>query len=253
MALLEIKNLHARVAEKEILKGIDLAINEGEVHAIMGLNGSGKSTLAGVLAGREVYEVTEGTATFDGADLLELDPDVRACRGIFLAFQHPVELPGVNNMYFLKAALNAKRKFNGQPELDAFEFKKLIADKGKLMQIDQTLLKRPVNVGFSGGEKKRNEALQMAILDPKLAILDETDTGLDVDALRIVGTGVSALRAPNRSFLVITHLTRLLQYIEPDYVHVMMDGRIVKTGGRELAYELEERGYGWLDKDLVNA
>ena len=253
MALLEIKDLRARVEEKEILKGINLTVNPGEVHAIMGLNGSGKSTLAGVLAGREVFEVTSGDVLFEGEDLIELGPDERANKGIFLAFQHPVELPGVNNMYFLRAAMNAKRKFNGEPEISAVEFTKLIKEKAKLLQMGQELLNRPVNVGFSGGEKKRNEALQMALLDPKLAILDETDTGLDVDAMRVVGNAVSTLRSENRSFVVITHLTRLLNYIVPDYVHVMIDGRLVKSGGKELAYELEERGYGWVEQESAAA
>jgi Fe-S cluster assembly ATP-binding protein len=253
MALLEIAGLRAQVEDKEILKGIDLTVNPGEVHAIMGLNGSGKSTLAGVLAGREVFEVTGGEVFYEGEDLLELSPDERACKGIFLAFQHPVELPGVNNMYFLRAAINAKRKYYGEPEMSAVEFTKLVREKAKMLQIDQELLNRPVNVGFSGGEKKRNEALQMAVLDPKLAILDETDTGLDVDALRIVGQAVSALRTPDRAFIVITHLTRLLNYIIPDYVHVMIDGRFIKSGGKELAYEMEEKGYAWLENELATA
>lgn len=251
MALLEIRNLRARVEDKEILKGVDLTVNPGEVHAIMGLNGSGKSTLAGVLAGREVFEVTSGEVLYEGEDLTELAPEERANRGIFLAFQHPVELPGVNNMYFLKAALNAKRKFHGEPEMDAVQFTKLLKEKAKLMNMDAALLNRPVNVGFSGGEKKRNEALQMAVLDPKLAILDETDTGLDVDALRTVGAAVSSLRSPDRAFVIITHLTRLLNYIEPDHVHVMIDGRFVKSGGKELAYEMEEKGYAHLERELA--
>lgn len=251
MSLLEIRDLRAQVEGREILKGIHLTVNPGEVHAIMGLNGSGKSTLAGVLAGREVFEVTSGQVLFQGEDLLELDPEERANRGLFLAFQHPVELPGVNNMYFLRAALNAQRKYRGEPEISAVEFTRLVREKARLLQIDQELLNRSVNVGFSGGEKKRNEALQMAVLDPKLAILDETDTGLDVDALRIVGNAVSALRDGQRAFIVITHLTRLLNYITPDYVHVMMDGRLVRSGARELAYELEERGYGWIERELA--
>jgi Fe-S cluster assembly ATP-binding protein len=251
--MLEINNLHARVDEKEILKGIHLSVKPGEVHAIMGLNGSGKSTLAGVLAGREVFDVTQGEVRYEGEDLLELDPEERAWRGIFLAFQHPVELPGVNNMYFLKAAVNAIRKYRGEAEMDSVAFLTMVKQKAKQLQMDPALLNRPVNVGFSGGEKKRNEALQMAVLDPKLAILDETDTGLDVDALRIVGTTISALRNENRAFIVITHLTRLLNYITPDYVHVMVDGRIIRSGSKELAYELEEKGYGWLEKELVTA
>ncbi len=247
MALLEITDLRARVDEKEILKGISLTVNPGEVHAIMGPNGSGKSTLAGVLAGRDAYEVTGGEVTFEGQDLLELDPEERAQEGLFLAFQYPVEIPGVNNTYFLKAALNSIRKHRGQEELDAMEFLKLVREKLKVLHIDQSLLNRPVNEGFSGGEKKRNEIFQMAVLDPKLAILDETDSGLDIDALKAVAEGVNALRSPDRAIIVVTHYQRLLNFIVPDFVHVLSGGRIVKSGGKELALELEAQGYGWLD------
>jgi Fe-S cluster assembly ATP-binding protein len=245
--MLTIKNLHAKVDDKEILRGIDLQINAGEVHAIMGPNGSGKSTLAGVLAGRDAYEVTEGEVRYNGHDLLELGPEERAREGIFLAFQYPVEIPGVSNTYFLRAALNAIRKHRGQPEFDAVAFLKLVKQKLKVLHIEDELLKRPVNEGFSGGEKKRNEIFQMAVLDPKLAILDETDSGLDIDALRIVADGVNALRSKDRAILVITHYQRLLNYIVPDRVHVLSEGRIVKSGGKELALELEEKGYGWLE------
>jgi len=247
MALLEITDLRARVDEKEILKGITLSVNAGEVHAIMGPNGSGKSTLAGVLAGRDSYEVTGGEVTFEGQDLLELDPEERAQEGLFLAFQYPVEIPGVNNTYFLKAALNSIRKHRGQEELDAMEFLKLVREKLKVLHIDQSLLNRPVNEGFSGGEKKRNEIFQMAVLDPKLAILDETDSGLDIDALKAVAEGVNALRSPDRAIIVVTHYQRLLNFIVPDFVHVLSGGRIVKSGGKELALELEAQGYGWLE------
>jgi Fe-S cluster assembly ATP-binding protein len=243
MPLLEIKNLHATVSDREILKGIDLTLNAGEVHAIMGPNGSGKSTLAGVLAGRESYTVTAGQVLFDGKDLLEMAPEDRAREGVFLAFQYPVEIPGVSNMYFLKAALNNMRKHRGLEELDAMDFLNLVRGKMKLMEMDQTLLNRAVNSGFSGGEKKRNEIFQMAVLEPKLAILDETDSGLDIDALRTVAGGVNALRGPERSMIVVTHYQRLLNYIVPDYVHVLSEGRIVKSGGKELALELEESGY----------
>jgi Fe-S cluster assembly ATP-binding protein len=246
MALLEIKNLHATVADREILKGIDLTIKAGEVHAIMGPNGSGKSTLAGVLAGRESYNVTEGQVLFDGKDLLDMDPEERAREGVFLAFQYPVEIPGVSNMYFLKAALNNMLKHRGQPELDAMDFLNLVREKMKLMEMDQTLLNRAVNTGFSGGEKKRNEIFQMAVLEPRLAILDETDSGLDIDALRTVAGGVNALRNGDRSMIVVTHYQRLLNYIVPDYVHVLAEGRIVKSGGKELALELEASGYAGL-------
>ena len=246
MALLEIKDLHAAVGDREILKGISLTINPGEVHAIMGPNGSGKSTLAQVLAGRDLYAVTAGEVIYDGQDLLAMPPEDRAREGIFLAFQYPVEIPGVSNMYFLKAALNAIRKHRGLEELDAMDFLALVNDRMKLLDMDQVLLNRPVNTGFSGGEKKRNEIFQMAVLEPKLAILDETDSGLDIDALRTVAGGVNALRSPERAMIVVTHYQRLLNYIVPDYVHVLAEGRIVKSGGKELALELEESGYAGL-------
>ena len=246
--MLEIKNLHARIEEREILKGLNLRIGPGEVHSIMGPNGSGKSTLAHVLAGREGYEVTEGSITYNGKDLLAMAPEERACEGVFLAFQYPVEIPGVNNTYFLKAAVNAVRKYRGEDELDAMDFLALAKSQMKLLDIDERLLNRSVNEGFSGGEKKRNEIYQMAVLQPKLAILDETDSGLDIDALRIVANGVNALRSPERSMLVITHYQRLLNYIVPDFVHVMVDGRIVKSGGKELALNLEANGYAGLEQ-----
>ena len=245
--MLEIKNLHATVDGKEIIKGLDLTINAGEVHAIMGPNGSGKSTLSYVLSGREGYEVTEGSVTYKGQDLLDLAPEKRSHEGLFLAFQYPVEIPGVNNTYFLKAALNAKRKHLGLEEVDSVEFLKLIREKLKALHMDNGLLQRAVNEGFSGGEKKRNEILQMAVLEPTLAVLDETDSGLDIDALKIVADGVNALRNEDRSFLVITHYQRLLDYIVPDHVHVLAGGRIVKSGDKSLALELEEKGYGWID------
>lgn len=255
--MLEIKNLRARVEGKEILKGINLTVNAGEVHAIMGPNGSGKSTLARVIAGHEDYEVTDGEVLYNGVNLLEMEPEERAQEGIFLAFQYPVEIPGVNNSYFLKAALNAIRKHRGQEELDAMEFLALVREKMKLLEMDNTLLQRPVNEGFSGGEKKRNEIFQMSVLEPKLALLDETDSGLDIDALKIVANGVNSLRSPERAFVVVTHYQRLLNYIVPDIVHVMADGRIVRSGGKELALELEEKGYGWIEETekaaLVNA
>jgi len=246
MALLEIKDLHAKVGDREILKGIDLTVNPGEVHAIMGPNGSGKSTLAQVLAGRELYVVTSGEVLYDGKDLLAMPPEDRAREGIFLAFQYPVEIPGVSNMYFLKAALNTIRKHQGLEEYDAMDFLNLVREKMKLMEMEQALLNRPVNTGFSGGEKKRNEIFQMAVLEPKLAILDETDSGLDIDALRTVAGGVNALRNPARSMIVVTHYQRLLNYIVPDFVHVLSQGKIVKSGGKELALELEESGYAGL-------
>jgi Fe-S cluster assembly ATP-binding protein len=249
--MLEIKNLHAAVDGNEILKGIDLRLGAGEVHAIMGPNGSGKSTLARVLAGHESYEVTAGTVTFEGHDLLDMDPEDRAREGLFMAFQYPVEIPGVSNTYFLKAALNALRKHRGLPEMDAIDFLKLVRLKMKLVQMDESLLTRPVNEGFSGGEKKRNEIFHMAVLEPRLAVLDETDSGLDIDALRIVADGVNALRQADRSFLVITHYQRLLQYIVPDHVHVLVDGRIVRSGGKELAHELEAKGYAWLEAEVA--
>jgi Fe-S cluster assembly ATP-binding protein len=245
--MLSVKGLKAKVGEKEILKGLDLEVGRGEVHAIMGPNGSGKSTLAHVLAGREGYTVTAGAVTFEGQDLLALTPEERAHLGLFLAFQYPVELPGVNNTYFLKAALNAIRAARGQPELDAVAFLRLMKERLKVLHLDDSLLKRPVNFGFSGGEKKRNEIFQMALLEPKLAILDETDSGLDIDALRIVADGVNALRGPERSVVLVTHYQRLLDYIEPDVVHVLAQGRIVRSGGKDLALELEEKGYGWLE------
>jgi Fe-S cluster assembly ATP-binding protein len=244
--MLKIENLQVRVDGKEILRGIDLEVNAGEVHAIMGPNGSGKSTLAQVLAGRESYEVTSGTVTYQGNDLLSLSPEERARAGVFLAFQYPVEIPGVSNIYLLKAALNAKRKHMNLPELDAMDFLQLIRDKIKLMKIGEELLYRAVNEGFSGGEKKRNEILQMAVLEPMLAILDETDSGLDIDALKIVADGVSSLRNKERAIVLVTHYQRLLNYIIPDFVHVLSQGRIAKSGGAELALELEQRGYGWV-------
>ena len=245
--MLEIKNLHARVGDKEILKGIDLTVRAGEVHAVMGPNGSGKSTLAGVLAGRPDYEVTEGSVTYKGLNLLALQPEDRAREGLFLAFQYPVEIPGVNNMYFLKAALNAVRRHRGEPELDAMEFTALVRDRMALLGMDHELMSRPVNDGFSGGEKKRNEIFQMAVLEPTLAILDETDSGLDIDALKVVAHGVNSLRSPDRATIVVTHYQRLLDYIVPDQVHVLTEGRIVRSGGKDLALELEDRGYGWLE------
>jgi Fe-S cluster assembly ATP-binding protein len=247
MAMLEIKNLQAAVGEHQILRGLDLTVNAGEVHAIMGPNGSGKSTLAHVLAGRPGYQVLGGTVRYRGVDLLELSPEERAREGVFLAFQYPVEIPGVSNVYFLKAALNAIRKHRGQQELDAMEFLDLVRERSKLVEIDETLIKRPVNEGFSGGEKKRNEIFQMAILDPALAILDETDSGLDIDALRVVASGVNRLRSPERAMVVVTHYQRLLDYIVPDFVHVLVDGQIVHSGGKELARELESKGYAWLE------
>jgi Fe-S cluster assembly ATP-binding protein len=249
MALLEIRNLHASVAGKEILRGVDLTVDSGEVHAIMGPNGSGKSTLAHVLAGRPGYEVTQGQVLYKGHDLLAMAPEMRAREGVFLAFQYPVEIPGVSNVYFLKNALNALRKHRGMPDLDAFDFLSLVKEKAKLVDIDEELVKRPVNEGFSGGEKKRNEIFQMAILDPTLAILDETDSGLDIDALRVVASGVNSLRTPERAMIVVTHYQRLLNYIVPDFLHVLVEGRIVREGGKDLALELEEKGYAWLEKE----
>ena len=246
--ILEIKNLSAGVENKQILKGVSLNIGPGEVHAVMGPNGSGKSTLAAVLAGRDGYEVTGGEAIYDGKDLLDLDPEERAREGVFLAFQYPVEIPGVNSTYFLKAALNEIRKAKGESELDAIEFLNLVKDKIKLLELNEDLLKRSVNEGFSGGEKKRNEIFQMAVLEPRLAILDETDSGLDIDALKVVSNGVNKLKTKNNAQLVITHYQRLLNYIVPDFVHVLVDGRIVKSGGKELAQELEAKGYDWILK-----
>jgi Fe-S cluster assembly ATP-binding protein len=245
--LLEIKDLRVKAEDKDILKGLSLSVNAGEVHAIMGPNGSGKSTLARILSGHPGYEADGGTVTYDGKDLLDMEPEERACEGVFMAFQYPVEIPGVNNQYFLKAAVNAVRKYKGQPELDAIEFIQLVKEKAKLLEMDQTMLNRAVNEGFSGGEKKRNEIFQMAVLEPKLAILDETDSGLDIDALRIVANGVNALRSPERAIIVVTHYQRLLDYIVPDFVHVLSGGRIVRSGGKELALELEAKGYGWID------
>ena len=244
--MLEITDLHARAGDAEILKGIDLVVNPGEVHAVMGPNGSGKSTLANVLAGRPGVEVTRGQLLFEGKPLADLSPEQRALAGIFLAFQYPVEIPGVTNAYFMKTALNAVRRHRGDDELDAMDFLELVRAKLALVDMDEKLLNRAVNEGFSGGEKKRNEILQMAILEPRFAILDETDSGLDIDALRIVADGVNALRAPDRSMIVITHYQRLLEYIVPDFVHVLVDGRIARSGGKDLALELEELGYGWL-------
>jgi Fe-S cluster assembly ATP-binding protein len=245
--MLEIKNLHAKVGDNDILRGLDLKLEGGQVHAIMGPNGSGKSTLAHVLAGRPGYTVTAGSVLYKGQDLLALSPEVRAREGIFLAFQYPVEIPGVSNVYFLRAALNAIRKHRGLPEIDAFDFLNLVKEKSKIVEIDEALVKRAVNEGFSGGEKKRNEIFQMAVLEPSLAILDETDSGLDIDALRIVSEGVNRLRSKDRAILVVTHYQRLLDYIVPDVVHVLVDGRIVKSGGKDLALTLEEKGYGWLE------
>ncbi|HUR72435.1 MAG TPA: Fe-S cluster assembly ATPase SufC [Candidatus Limnocylindrales bacterium] len=249
--MLDIKNLHANVGDKEILRGIDLHIAPGEVHAIMGPNGSGKSTLAHVLSGRENYQVTAGSVTYQGKDLLTMAPEVRAREGVFLAFQYPIEIPGVSTTYFLKAALNAVRKHRGLDELDAMEFLALIKDKMTLVQMSQALLNRPLNEGFSGGEKKRNEILQMAVLDPTLAVLDETDSGLDIDALRVIAGGVNALRSPSRAMIVITHYQRLLDYIVPDFIHVLYDGRIVKSGTKELARELESKGYDWIKSEVA--
>jgi len=251
--MLRLNNLHVSVDGTEILKGIDLEIKPGEVHAVMGPNGSGKSTLASVLAGREEYEITSGEIIYSGADLTGLDAETRAREGIFLAFQYPVEIPGVSNTYFLRSALNAIRSHRGLPPLDAMDFLKLVKEKAKIVKLDEKLLKRPVNEGFSGGEKKRNEIFHMAVLEPRLAILDETDSGLDIDALRIVAEGVNALRSEDRSFVLITHYQRLLNYIVPDFVHVLMDGKIVRSGGRELALQLEDQGYDWLEKEPAAA
>ena len=251
--MLEIKNLHASVGDKPILRGIDLKVNAGEVHAIMGPNGSGKSTLAHVLSGREGYTVTEGSVSYEGKDLLALTPEVRAREGVFLAFQYPVEIPGVTNKYFLKAAYNALRKHKGQPEISAGDFLKLIKEKAKQVQMDPAFLNRAVNAGFSGGEKKRNEILQLAVLEPKLALLDETDSGLDIDALKIVAEGVNAMRGPGRAFVVVTHYQRLLDYIVPDFVHVLAGGRIVRSGGKDLAFQLEKEGYAALKPEEAKA
>jgi len=251
--MLTIENLHVSVAGKEILKGINLMIGAGEVHAIMGPNGSGKSTLANVIAGRDGYEVTAGSVTYQGQNLLEMKPEERAWEGVFLAFQYPVEIPGVNNTYMLKAGVNAKRKHHGEQELDAIDFMQLVKAKAKLVELDQSFLARGVNEGFSGGEKKRNEIFQMAVLEPTLALLDETDSGLDIDALRIVAQGVNALRHEDRSIIMVTHYQRLLDYIEPDFVHVLADGKILKSGDKSLALELEERGYDWVKDEAAGS
>ena len=249
MALLEIEDLHASVDGHEILKGLTLTVDAGEVHSIMGPNGSGKSTLAQVLARREAYQVTGGSIKFDGKDLLEMSPEVAACEGVFMAFQYPVEIPGISNAYFLRSAMNAVRKYHGQDELDAMDFLPLYKERMKLLEMNEQFTNRSVNEGFSGGEKKRNEILQLSMLEPKLAILDETDSGLDIDALRIVAQGVNSMRSKDRGFLVITHYQRLLDYIKTDYVHVLVDGKIALSGGPELALELEERGYAWAETD----
>ncbi len=246
--MLEIRNLHASVEQKEILRGINLKVNAGEAHAIMGPNGSGKSTLAHVLAGRDGYQITGGEVLYEGKDLLAMPPEERAREGVFLAFQYPVEIAGVSNMYFLRAALNTIRKHRGLDELDAMDFLKTVREKMKILDVDETLMNRPVNEGFSGGEKKRNEIFQMAVLEPKLAILDETDSGLDIDALKTVADGINRLRGPERAMILVTHYQRLLNYVVPDFVHVLADGRIVKSGGKELAHELEQRGYAWLEE-----
>ncbi len=247
--MLEIKDLHATVGGSAILNGLSLTVNPGEVHAIMGPNGSGKSTLSNVITGRDGYEVTQGSLSFEGKNLLEMPPEIRAREGIFLSFQYPVEIPGVNNTYFLKAALNAKREHHGLEALDAMDFIALAKEKRELVELDEKLANRNVNEGFSGGEKKRNEIFQMAVLEPKLAILDEVDSGLDIDALRIIAKGINSLRSPERSMILITHYQRLLDYIEPDFIHVLSEGRIVRSGGKELALELEEKGYSWLEKE----
>ena len=252
MNMLEIRNLHASVDGREILKGIDLTVRPGELHSIMGPNGSGKSTLAQVLAGRETYEVTEGQVLFEGQDLLELEPDERARAGLFMAFQYPVEIPGVATDYFLKAALNAIRSERGQEELDAVDFLEYVKEKMASVELDEGLLRRAINAGFSGGEKKRGEIFQLAVLEPKLAILDETDSGLDIDALKIVARGINAMRTRSRSFVVVTHYQRLLDYVVPDYVHVLVDGRIVQSGDKTLAIKLEEQGYGWVSGEVTN-
>jgi len=253
MSLLEIKNLNVSVNQHEILKGINLTLNPGEVHSIMGPNGSGKSTLAQVLSRRETYQVTSGGVLFQGKDLLAMKPEEAACEGIFMAFQYPVEIPGIGNAYFLRSALNAIRRYRGREEMDAMDFLPLFREKLKLLEMDENLLNRSVNEGFSGGEKKRNEILQMAVLEPKLAILDETDSGLDIDALRIVARGVNAMRSPDRAMLIVTHYQRLLNHIVPDFVHVLVDGRIVRSGGPQLALELEEKGYGWAEAERQTA
>ncbi|HRK30465.1 MAG TPA: Fe-S cluster assembly ATPase SufC [Tepidisphaeraceae bacterium] len=249
--LLEVRNLHAGLKDKQILKGVDLKINAGEVHAIMGKNGSGKSTLANVIMGREVYEVTQGEILFEGKDVLDMDPEERAREGIFLAFQYPVEIPGVSTSYFLKAAVNATRKHRGLKELDAAEMIKLVKEKMTLLKMDASFMNRAINEGFSGGEKKRNEVFQMAVCDPRLCLMDETDSGLDIDALKVVANGANTLRRPDRGILIVTHYQRLLDYMKPDFVHVMIDGRIVKSGGPELALKLEKQGYDWVEKEVA--
>ena len=251
--LLSINDLQVKAEGKDILKGLSLNVNAGEVHAIMGPNGSGKSTLARALSGHPAYEVTGGTVTYNGKDLLAMPPEERACEGVFMAFQYPVEIAGIKNAYFLKAALNAVRKYRGEQELDAVEFMHLVREKAKLLEMNQEMLHRSVNEGFSGGEKKRNEIFQMAVLEPRLAILDETDSGLDIDALRIVSNGVNALRSPDRAIIVVTHYQRLLDYIVPDFVHVLSAGRIVRSGGKDLALELEAKGYGWIEAAITGA
>jgi len=253
MSLLEIKNLHATVDNHEILKGIDLTVNPGEVHSIMGPNGSGKSTLAQVLARREAYNVTAGEVLYNGKDLLAMKPEEAACEGVFLAFQYPIEIPGISNAYFLRSAVNAVRKYRGEEEMDAMDFIPFYKERMKLLEMDERFMNRSVNEGFSGGEKKRNEIVQMAVLEPKLAILDETDSGLDIDALKIVAKGVNAMRSPNRAMVVVTHYQRLLNYIVPDFVHVLVDGRIVKSGGAALALELEDKGYAGVEGEAVRA
>ena len=252
-ALLEVKNLHAGVKDREILKGVDLVVNKGEVHAIMGKNGSGKSTLAQVIMGREVYEVTQGDVLYKGQSILEMNPEERAREGIFLAFQYPVEIPGIKTSYFLKAAVNAIRKHQGKDELDAVEFLKLVREKMELLKMDKQYMERAINEGFSGGEKKRNEIFQMAVINPTLALMDETDSGLDIDALKTVAQGANTLRGPDRAIVIVTHYQRLLNYIVPDFVHVMMDGRIVRSGDKTLAEELEAKGYGWIEKEVAAA
>ncbi len=253
MSLLEIKDLHVKVDNNEILKGIDLTVNAGEVHSIMGPNGSGKSTLAQVLARRESYTITKGEILFNGKDLLAMKPEEAACEGLFLAFQYPVEIPGISNAYFLRAAVNAVKKHRGEDELDAMDFLPLLKEKMRLLEMDERFLNRPVNEGFSGGEKKRNEIVQMAILEPKLAVLDETDSGLDIDALKVVAKGVNTMRSKDRAIVLVTHYQRLLDYIVPDFVHVLVNGRIVKSGGPELALELEDKGYSWTEPETVGA
>jgi Fe-S cluster assembly ATP-binding protein len=251
--LLEVKNLHAGVKDREILKGVDLVVNKGEVHAIMGKNGSGKSTLAQVIMGREVYEVTQGDVLYNGTSILEMDPEERAREGIFLAFQYPVEIPGIKTSYFLKAAVNAIRKHQGKEELDAVEFLKLVREKMAMLKMDKQYMERAINEGFSGGEKKRNEVFQMAVVNPTLALMDETDSGLDIDALKTVAQGANTLRGPDRAIVIVTHYQRLLNYIVPDFVHVMIDGRIVRSGDKGLALEMEEKGYGWIENEVAAA